>query len=162
MISGGPPGYLYATQVNQVWTILVNQLSTSNPRVTYQGLDSMLIHPVGFRLVGALVLGPIQDYCLANGLPDLTVLVGLSQGPGKRVGKPGIDFFCNGVGRGYGRARCVHAGKVVPPTCQRGASTPSQAHTWQTIFQSVQTASARFPVNPPLGLLPPLPRTRSC
>lgn len=157
----------YAAQVSQAWTILVTQLSAPNPRrLTYKVLGSRLVPPVGPRLVGPKVLGPIQNFCLATGLPDLTVLVGLSRGGG-RVGVPGIDFFCNDFGRGYGeRPDCGHRGTGTPGSlpCYPNVSVPDKHSTWTTTFAAVRAAAGRFSSTPPPGLLPapPLPRQHTC
>ena len=161
----GVGAHPHAAQVSQAWTILVTQLSTPSPRLTYGDLGSRLNPPVDPRSVGADVLGPIQNFCLATGLPDLTVLVGQSKHAG--VGNPGIDFFCNGFGRGYGkRPHCGHRGTGTPSSlpCNPGGTVPDMRTTWTTTFAAVVAAAGRFPSTPPADLLPPSrrPRQHTC
>ncbi|MEY2631526.1 MAG: hypothetical protein RIR00_180 [Pseudomonadota bacterium] len=79
------------SQINQTdrarlaWNVLTHQASQKEP-ITYGELGQKIgIHHRAVRYA----LGPIQDYCLENNLPPLTILV-INQ-----TGKPGTGFIAH-------------------------------------------------------------------
>ncbi len=153
--------YAYAVEVARAWDVLVSRLALSSPRLTYKDLDNMLPKRVGPRNVGCLILGPIQNFCLQSGWPDITVLVGRSMGKGK-IGNPGIDFFCNGVGSGYGRPKCPHGTGGILPFCHTSRSVPAQRSVTASTLASVLAFGSSYPVSIPVGFAASLPRRHAC
>lgn len=78
-------------QVNQeeraykAWNVLIKIAQTKKRKISYKKLgDAIQIHHRAVRFVLSL----IQDYCMENGLPPLTILV-----INKSTGKPGHGFI---------------------------------------------------------------------